>query len=166
MMPLLILPRCPTSALSGLFGPGQGSAESSGGEPGLRRWHNSRCSLRRRGMTSKRSRAALHLTLSIKLSTRWMPRLFAIIPVRRKKLWRAHARSSPSTAQELPAYRVPEAAHYLGLPQSTVRYWSAIVSEGIGIACSPITFLEWYIYFTCATVSAHIDTEGLHGFDS
>lgn len=27
--------------------------------------------------------------------------------------------------REMPAYRVPEAAHYLGLPQSTVRYWSA-----------------------------------------
>jgi uncharacterized protein (DUF433 family) len=25
----------------------------------------------------------------------------------------------------MPAYRVPETAHYLGLPQSTVRYWSA-----------------------------------------
>jgi len=27
--------------------------------------------------------------------------------------------------RELPAYTVPEAAHYLGLPASTVRYWSA-----------------------------------------
>ena len=26
--------------------------------------------------------------------------------------------------REMPAYRVPEAAHYLGLPESTVRYWS------------------------------------------
>jgi len=25
----------------------------------------------------------------------------------------------------MPAYTVPEAAHYLGLPESTVRYWSA-----------------------------------------
>ncbi len=25
----------------------------------------------------------------------------------------------------MPAYRVPEAAHYLGLPETTVRYWSA-----------------------------------------
>ena len=27
--------------------------------------------------------------------------------------------------REMPAYRVAEAAHYLGLPRSTVRYWSA-----------------------------------------
>ncbi len=27
--------------------------------------------------------------------------------------------------REMPAYTVPEAAHYLGLPVSTVRYWSA-----------------------------------------
>ncbi len=27
--------------------------------------------------------------------------------------------------RDMPAYRVPEAAHYLGLPASTVRYWSA-----------------------------------------
>lgn len=27
--------------------------------------------------------------------------------------------------REMPAYTVPEAAHYLGLPKSTVRYWSA-----------------------------------------
>ena len=27
--------------------------------------------------------------------------------------------------RDMPAYTVPEAAHYLGLPSSTVRYWSA-----------------------------------------
>jgi hypothetical protein len=26
---------------------------------------------------------------------------------------------------EMPAYTVPKAVHYLGLPVSTVRYWSA-----------------------------------------
>jgi uncharacterized protein (DUF433 family) len=34
-------------------------------------------------------------------------------------------RSKASDYREMPAYRVPETAHYLGLPQSTVRYWSA-----------------------------------------
>ncbi len=34
-------------------------------------------------------------------------------------------KSSSTDRREMPAYTVPEAAHYLGLPVSTVRYWSA-----------------------------------------
>ena len=33
--------------------------------------------------------------------------------------------SRTTDPREMPAYTVPEAAHYLGLPASTVRYWSA-----------------------------------------
>ena len=34
-------------------------------------------------------------------------------------------KSRSTDPREMPAYTVPEAAHYLGLPVSTVRYWSA-----------------------------------------
>ena len=34
-------------------------------------------------------------------------------------------KSRPTDPREMPAYTVPESAHYLGLPVSTVRYWSA-----------------------------------------
>ena len=34
-------------------------------------------------------------------------------------------KSRSTDPREMPAYTVPEAAHYLGLPASTVRYWSA-----------------------------------------
>ena len=34
-------------------------------------------------------------------------------------------KTRPTDPREMPAYTVPEAAHYLGLPVSTVRYWSA-----------------------------------------
>jgi uncharacterized protein (DUF433 family) len=36
-----------------------------------------------------------------------------------------HAKSRSTDPREMPAYTAPEAAHYLGLPVSTVRYWSA-----------------------------------------
>lgn len=36
-----------------------------------------------------------------------------------------HGKSRSTDPREMPAYTVPEAAHYLGLPASTVRYWSA-----------------------------------------
>ena len=36
-----------------------------------------------------------------------------------------HIKSRSIDPREMPAYTVPEAAHYLGLPTSTVRYWSA-----------------------------------------